>query len=1055
MEFLYWILACLYIHQIAASKAGITQCSSGSYPSSISGSGTASSSGTSYLMQDENYQLQCCGVVKQLVFVGSPGSITLQIWRQDGDTSFKLVSFSKSTYTLGSSPYSVVDTAKVSFQEGDLFGWNGGSVQQTADGSKYLNWYSSGVSVTNVGDSHDWYNEATDSGQEYLLQVVTAASTPPYFGNLPTTLQYADTEMIVGGVTLLNLTYSDLDPDDVSDLTVTLSPSWNDMFELTSDNLVKTKQGLTPGSYKPEFLIEEGHCGVSATATLTVTVTDSVPSIDNLPASIILHEDDLDERLLYTVTMSDPMNQGMWCKGDWTIGKPVDGSTPFIVKMISTTGGNSQAGIYLIEDPQLDYGTASTYNLTIQCEDTYGHQVTGNYFVSIIENQKPLFYNLGNMVEVDATAHGIGHTAFIISSTDADNDQITYTYTCNPAGTCPLALYDSGDVMVTDNLLSWTANLYTLTVTAHDHRASSVDNRDLKVYIANINNAPTFSNVNGNSITVEENSATGLSLYQMSASDADTSDSLLYYMAIDDEQGYDLFEMSSSGLLSTHSTHVINYELLSTTTFTLSVYVNDGKVQYTETFTVTVTDVNEAPRFKAPEYMVTQDEGGPAAFTDDPSIGVIDVDAGDTLTYTRDCGTYDSYITIDSSDATLDFAVEYDLDDLTLALPTFINCTVYVHDSGMLNDSTFLYINVEYIDDNDPIFNPSTYTIDVNSDTPMGWPVLPLTVTDADIGENTELVFSVSQGSLGGTYFFVGSNGVLYANQLLTPLKTAGSKTITVTVTDSNGDTDTATINMNFIDMTFIQTITTDRNWIFIEDPTNITWLTTSIITMVTCLGIIICILIVYCMKRETPCIDFNKILKIFKSEPKRKLDKKRRPMPYGRQEMPLYRHIHSNEVLRHSPEMIASPLPVIPDSLRPGSATSGRATITEVRIQEEEPNWMDGYASPEIVAGPTRSVTRPRSQEWEYVNPNRGTARSVSTMSAEELYGPTLTPEEPRSLSKMRRKSSQRTTAAIHVPVSPSPIPIDNADDDDFRSERLSIASPLSRLSRNPSPTF
>lgn len=62
----------------------------------------------------------------------------------------------------------------------------------------------------------------------------------------------------------------------------------------------------------------------------------------------------------------------------------------------------------------------------------------------------------------------------------------------------------------------------------------------------------------------------------------------------------------AGGELTTHSTFNINYEILSTTSFTLTIYVNDGKKQVSETFTATVTNVNEAPYFLASEYTVTQ-----------------------------------------------------------------------------------------------------------------------------------------------------------------------------------------------------------------------------------------------------------------------------------------------------------------------------------------------------------------------------------------------------------------------------------------------------------------
>lgn len=55
-----------------------------------------------------------------------------------------------------------------------------------------------------------------------------------------------------------------------------------------------------------------------------------------------------------------------------------------------------EAGIYLIEDPKLDYDATSTYDLTIECKDTYGNTVTGKFWVNVIKNQLPIFSNLAS-----------------------------------------------------------------------------------------------------------------------------------------------------------------------------------------------------------------------------------------------------------------------------------------------------------------------------------------------------------------------------------------------------------------------------------------------------------------------------------------------------------------------------------------------------------------------------------------------------------------------------------------------------------------------------------
>ncbi|XP_053375293.1 protocadherin Fat 4-like [Mercenaria mercenaria] len=948
MKLKLWTI-CLCFHLVIAERAGIRHCTTSDVfgPSSTTG-GTAGTA-TSYLMQDEEYQIDCCGVVNSVSFSGTGGAVTLQIWRQNANTDFELIS--TQDYTLSGSSFTPDDDKRVSFREGDLFGWTGGSINKAVAATKYLSWTSSSVTATSVGDTHAWYGETIDKGNEYLMKIVARESTAPYFKNLPTTLNYADTELLVGGVILLTLSYNDIDPDDATDLTISVSPAWSDLFELTTGttpNLVKTKESLGPGTYLPVFRIEEGHCGQTASSTLTVSVTDSAPSIDNLPGFATVHEDDEDEALLHTVTMSDPTSQAMWCReSDWTIGSGT-GEKPFIVKMISTAAGSSQAGIYLIEDPKLDYDATPTYDLTIECMDTYGNTVTGTFWVNVIKNQLPIFTNIPNMVEVDASTLVLGTVVFTVSTTDEDSDQITFTdTTCNPSGSCPFSLLDSGEVLAKENLLFHTAaSSYTMSITATDVRDTTVA-RDLIIYIKNVNNDPTFSNVNGQSVSVDENSALGMSLYQMSATDADTADSLTYYMTIDDPEGYNLFELSSSGALTTHSTYSINFDILATTSYTLTVYVNDAKKQVSETFTASINNVNEAPAFLSSEYLVTQNEGGAGAFANDPGIGLaVDPDAGDTLTYSRDCGTtYDSYITINPTSGLLSFAQEYDLDNAALSLATSLHCTVYVTDAGGLNDSASLYIDIEYANDNSPVFNPSSYAVSVSSNTPMGFAIITVTATDADLGDDATLTYTLNQAGIGSGDLFIIKNGVIYATQLLTSLANAGSGTVTVAVTDEGGNVATATVTMTFIDSATVASITTDRNWEFIEDQRNITWLTVSVITIATCIFLIACAIIRSYMKRTTPLIDFKKLWQAYKPipKPKRQLDKKRRPMPFGRQEAPNFRHVHANEILLPTHVSVASPAPVDNSSMRPDSGTSGRVTVTEVRVNEN--NWIDEYS--------------------------------------------------------------------------------------------------------------
>ena len=67
---------------------------------------------------------------------------------------------------------------------------------------------------------------------------------------------------------------------------------------------------------------------------------------------------------------------------------------------------------------------------------------------------------------------------------------------------------------------------------------------------------------------------------------------------------------SSAGVVSTHSTNMINYESLgASTTFSMSITVHDGKQLVTDTLTINVHDVNEAPIFVQPAFGASAVEG--------------------------------------------------------------------------------------------------------------------------------------------------------------------------------------------------------------------------------------------------------------------------------------------------------------------------------------------------------------------------------------------------------------------------------------------------------------
>ena len=61
---------------------------------------------------------------------------------------------------------------------------------------------------------------------------------------------------------------------------------------------------------------------------------------------------------------------------------------------------------------------------------------------------------------------------------------------------------------------------------------------------------------------------------------------------------------------------------------------------------------------------------------------------------------------------------------------------------------TKVFIEVGDINDNDPIFDPMNYTVSVYENSPVGTPLVNVTATDADTGQNARITYSITGGDL-------------------------------------------------------------------------------------------------------------------------------------------------------------------------------------------------------------------------------------------------------------------------------------------------------------------
>ncbi len=123
--------------------------------------------------------------------------------------------------------------------------------------------------------------------------------------------------------------------------------------------------------------------------------------------------------------------------------------------------------------------------------------------------------------------------------------------------------------------------------------------------VTNINEAPTDVALSVTSIA--ENAGTNATVGTLSALDPDANTSLTYALvegdgAIDNAEFY----FTQNKL---HALKSLNYEQKQT--YAIRIQVSDGSMTHTETFTITVNNINDAPTFTTPSLVLKTNEAKP------------------------------------------------------------------------------------------------------------------------------------------------------------------------------------------------------------------------------------------------------------------------------------------------------------------------------------------------------------------------------------------------------------------------------------------------------------
>lgn len=397
---------------------------------------------------------------------------------------------------------------------------------------------------------------------------------------------------------------------------------------------------------------------------------------------------------------------------------------------------------------------------------------------------------------------------FAISASDTDsgsNGQISYEIIEGNTDE-KFGVFPDGYLYVRSSLDREERDYYSLTIIATDHgkppRSSQVP---VVIHVLDENdNSPQFTNTTF-IFKIKENEPADSFVGKLTATDKDIGRNAELSFSlpiaqndfrIDSRNGFIKTSKSFDRESLTHSTGQ-NY-------ITLTVTVSDnGKVKLSDSVKVTVyiIDVNDnAPVFVRTPYKVEVSEGT-AVGASIIRVHSTDVDEGlnGDIYYKLICGDEMGNFGLD--EATGQLLINKPLDRETL---DHYQLTVLAYDSGQsISLSSTTTINVSLLDENDnaPIFTQLETRVSVLETEPVNKKITQFRATDADLGINKEVQFSISAGNRKDTFFIDTYSGELFLHKQL-DYEDLTSYVLNITATDNGSPSLSSSISfvVNVID---------------------------------------------------------------------------------------------------------------------------------------------------------------------------------------------------------------------------------------------------------------
>ena len=463
--------------------------------------------------------------------------------------------------------------------------------------------------------------------------------------------------------------------------------------------------------------------------------------------------------------------------------------------------GSSSGELFFYAAPDyeqaLDSDQDNSYNLTITATDgASSAELALTITVTNLNDTPPQFELSSDSFDVAENSTAV--TTIVAS--DADGDDLTFAlvssadsswFSLDPgSGVLAFASAPDFETPADDD----SNNAYQLELSVFD--GSYTTSAAVTVMVTDLDEAPGFAAATLNLSISENNDSI---IYTAAASDPEQA-SLVYSASGADAALFTL--NTSSGELSFISAP--DYEAPldqgANNTYQLDITASDGEHEASQSLSITITDVNEAPGFATASVdLSTAENDASFAYTAEAAT---DPDQNEQLSYQLS-GADETAFSFDANTRTLSFATTPDYENPADQDQANDYEVSVIASDGEYQSTQTIAISVTDLNDESPLFtSPSSQAVDYTT-VKIGDVVYTAQATDADSGDQ----ITYTLGGADASHFELDSaSGALAFNQLpsFEDFLASGGVTyqLTITATDLNNNSSVLDLTINLVDDT-------------------------------------------------------------------------------------------------------------------------------------------------------------------------------------------------------------------------------------------------------------